>query len=80
MTQRRAARVSPEFEQAVRERLRGQHPELADSPISLLIRVGLAVLAGWSVKEAVAALRGSHNPHGSFRLPGEPVKDDRHEE
>jgi hypothetical protein len=61
-----AARIPAELEAAARK----AHPELAGQPISLVLRVGLAVLAGLSVGEAITRVRGK----SGTQLP-DPLKD-----
>jgi hypothetical protein len=67
-TRQQTVRMPDGLEQAVRSR----HPELADEPLALLIRAGLAVLAGWSLTEAVNGLRGRARYDGRIRLPDKP--------
>jgi hypothetical protein len=55
-----AVRVPEDLEEAAR----GAAPELADMPLSTLVRVGLAVLAGHQVPEAVRVAIASRQPPG----------------
>lgn len=50
-----AARVPDELTAAVRQ----ARPELADASASVLIRAGLAVLAGYGPEEAISKARGA---------------------
>jgi hypothetical protein len=53
-TAQRKARIPRELEDAARAR----HPELADESVSVLIRAGLALLAGIAINEVIGQLRG----------------------
>jgi hypothetical protein len=52
-TRRLVARVPEDLEAAAR----AQSPELAELPVSSLVRAGLAVLAGHSLADALAIAR-----------------------
>jgi hypothetical protein len=49
-------RIPPELETAARANV----PELADATSSVLVRVGLAVLAGLAIREAIQGAKGAN--------------------
>jgi len=53
-TEARKVRIPRELEDAAR----AAHPELADETASVLVRAGLALLAGFAIHEVVGQLRG----------------------
>jgi hypothetical protein len=66
-----AIRIPPELEAAAR----AGHPELANENISVLVRAGLAVLAGLAVGEVIGQLRGKGR--GSrLPIPSQPNQPD----
>jgi hypothetical protein len=58
-----AARVPEDLEAAARNRA----PELAALPLSALVRVGLAVLAGYQLEDAITVSLESRQPPGPKR-------------
>jgi hypothetical protein len=54
------ARIPEDLEEAAR----GRSPELAELPLSTLVRVGLAVLAGRDVPEAIKVAIASRQAPG----------------
>lgn len=68
-TRAAAARIPEQLEAAARER----SPELAALDLSTLLRVGLAVLAGSSVAEAIASVKMRPGPRGPHDRTGAAV-------
>lgn len=63
-TRQQTVRIPDELEAAVR----AQHSELRNESLSLIIRVALAGLAGWAIRDALPVLRGTTDPRG-LRIP-----------
>jgi hypothetical protein len=59
-TPKLSVRVAPELEAAAREAV----PELASADVSTIIRVGLLVLAGHQVPEALSLAKNRRGPKG----------------
>jgi hypothetical protein len=53
-TPTRTAHIPPGLESAAR----ANHPELANEPVAVLIRAGLAVLAGIAISDVIGQVRG----------------------
>ena len=64
-TKQQSVRVPDGLERAARAR----HPELGDAPTAVLLRIGLALLAGVSLSEAIRFLAREPNSREKLRYP-----------